>query len=84
MPFEGHGGWIEFHATRRQRHQTSSAPTPTPPRMRSPLHRPVTRAGEGDVAALDDDLALAGGEGDAVAGLDADFVGGALHGQVFV
>ncbi len=68
----------------RQRHQTRRAPAPTPPSMRSPLHRPVARAGEGDVSTLDHDLALAGCEGDAVAGLDADFVGGALHGQVFV
>ena len=50
--------------------------------MAGRLHRPRARAGERDVAALELDLALAGREGDALAGLDADLAGGALHGQV--
>ena len=41
--------------------------TPTPqPIMTRPLDRPRPRTGEGDVAALDDDLALPGGERDAL------------------
>ena len=52
--------------------------------MARPLHGPRPWAREGDVAALDLDLALARRQRDAAAGLNADLVGGALHGQVFV
>ena len=52
--------------------------------MPSPLDCPGPRASERDVPTLDQDLALPGRERDAVAGLYANLVGGALHGQVFV
>jgi len=52
--------------------------------MRRPLDRETPRAGERDVPALQGDLALPGGEGDAVLGEHTHFIGGALHRDVLV
>ncbi len=52
--------------------------------MPRPLHRPRPRTGEGDVAALDDDLALPRRQRDALGCLNADLIRGALHRQVFL
>lgn len=81
--------WVRQHRGNvdtfgRQRHQPRRPTTSPSPIMHRPLHRPLAWADEGDVAALDHDLTLACGQRDAVAGLDAHFVGGALHREVFV
>ena len=52
--------------------------------MTRPLHRPRPRTGEGDVAPLDDDLALPRRQRDALARLNPNLIRGALHRQVFL
>lgn len=52
--------------------------------MTRPLHRPRPRTGEGDVAALDDDLALPCRQRDALACLNPNLIRGALHRQILL
>ena len=78
------GHWDGSYLSSGEVNAASTLPSPRAPIMHRPLHRPSPRTREGDVPALEHNLALPCGQGDAVFGLHADLVGGALDGQVFV